>query len=93
MTKKGFRINPAEKFISSADPKDTRKKTPAPTSKENNVPLGYRVVKEHKSIRTQLLFRPTIKDALKKEAEEQNISVNELVDRILEEYLQRKGKV
>ena len=57
------------------------------------IPKGYKLVKENKSQRMQLLVRPTLKDAIRAEAEAQGgISMNDLVNNILEEYLERKGK-
>lgn len=51
----------------------------------NYIKKGYRVVPDNKSERIQLLVRPETKKALRKEAAEKGISMNELVNRILEE--------
>ena len=53
---------------------------------------GHKLVKETKSARMQLLIRPCIKDGLKEEAKTQKISLNELTNRIFEEYLSRKER-
>ena len=52
----------------------------------------YRVKRETKSNRMQLLIRPYVKTAIKKEAELQGISMNELANRIFEDYLNRKER-
>lgn len=50
---------------------------------------GYKVVKENKSERMQLLIRPTTKDAIRELAAEQGLSMNDLVNNIFEEYIER----
>ena len=47
----------------------------------------YKLVRESKSERMQVLIRPTTKDALAVIAKEAEISVNELVNRILEQFI------
>ena len=56
---------------------------------ENGISInkGYRLVREAKSERMQLLIRPTTKEALATIAKDAEISVNELVNRILEEFI------
>ena len=86
---KNFKKNPAELFISAADEVQTE----APQTQEGvAIPKGYKLVKENKSERMQLLVRPVVKEAIKKEAEAQGLSMNELVNGIFEEYLERKGR-
>ncbi len=89
MAKKDFKKNTAELFISAAEEQE------APQQMQDtgaNIPKGYKLVKENKSARMQLLIRPTLKDAIKKEADAQGLSMNDLVNNIFEEYLERKGK-
>lgn len=93
MAKKDFKKNTAELFISSAedppapsDPKQVEQETGAA------IPKGYKLVKENKSDRIHLLIRPTLKEDIKKEAAAQKVSVNDLINNVLEEYLERKGK-
>lgn len=92
MAKKDFKKNTAKMFIS----------VPAEEAKAVNVdqketpggfvvPKGYRLEKETKSVRLQLLVRPGTKDAIKDLAEQQGLSMNDLVNTILEEYLERSG--
>ena len=56
---------------------------------ENGISInkGYRLVREAKSERVQYLIRPTTKEALATIAKDAEISVNELVNRILEEFI------
>lgn len=54
-------------------------------------PKGYRLVREQKSERMQLLIRPTTKEAIKKAAQAQGISMNDLVNQLLDEYAERQG--
>ena len=88
MAKKDFKKNTAELFISAAE-------ETAPVKEEKaagvNIPKGYKLVKENKSDRMQLLVRPALKEAIKKEAAAQGLSMNDLVNNIFEEYLERKG--
>lgn len=50
-------------------------------------PPGYKLVREPKSRRMQLLVRPTIADGLKAAAAEKGVSLNELANMVFEEYL------
>ena len=47
----------------------------------------WKLVREAKSERLQLLVRPTTKEAITEIAKEAGISVNELVNRILENFI------
>ena len=85
---KNFKKNTAELFISAAD---EPQEAPQQIQEGVNIPKGYKLVKENKSERMQLLVRPALKEAIKKEAEAQGLSMNELVNGIFEEYLERKG--
>lgn len=53
------------------------------------IPKGYKLIRESKSERMQLLVRPTTKEAIKKAAEAQGVSVNDFVNQLFEEYLER----
>ena len=90
MAKKDFKKNPAEMFISTAE----RQPEAAPANTESIVvPKGYKMVREAKSQRMQLLVRPTTKDAIRKAAAAQGLSMNDLVNQILDEYAERQGSV
>lgn len=52
-----------------------------------NIPSGYVLKKESKSIRASILFRPSTLNGLKQRAEEEGKSFNELCTEILENYL------
>ncbi len=51
------------------------------------VPVGYRITPEPKSKRLNLLIRPSVYDALKQNAIVQNVSVNQLINEILQNYI------
>ena len=89
MAKKDFKKNTAELFISAADPEqETRRQV---NIEDYTPPRGYKLVKENKSERMQLLVRPTLKDALRKEAKKQGLSMNDLANTIFEDYMERNG--
>ena len=99
MAKGTFKQNTAELFISAADPgQKTPRKTTGTKRKTvkketpQEVPKGYKLVKENKSERLQLLVRPYAKEEIKKLAKAQGISVNDLINGILEDYIERQGK-
>ena len=78
-TKKSFKTNPAELFISDAEDQQAG----------FSVPKGFRLVREYKSARLQLLLRPAVKEAIKKMADAQGLSMNDLIGQILDEYIER----
>ena len=79
-------------FISSAHEEAPKEAPSAADQTGLTVPKGYKLVKENKSQRMQLLIRPTLKEAIRAEAEAQGLSMNDLVNNIFEEYLERQGK-
>lgn len=102
--KKNF-LTAAENFISGAELQkpiieEVEPEKPTPKRKKKapaiTIPKGYRLEKELKSERLQLLIRPTTKQALKERAAKEGISVNDLINRVLEEYTEahpeRKAK-
>ena len=90
MKKEGFKQSAAELFISAAEDKQEAAQAP---QEDVIIPKGYKLVKENKSERMQLLVRPVIKEAIRAEAAAQGLSMNDLVNNIFEEYLERKGIV
>lgn len=90
---KSYKKDTTEFFLSSAqdavelDPVQTEKEKKDPEGVQ--IPDGYRLVKETKSKRMQLLVRPSTQDALKKAAAREGISVNDLANRIFEEYIEK----
>lgn len=92
--KKDFKKTPAEMFISAAaEPQEQEAKETTSEQAQNGVtiPKGYRLAPEQKSQRLQLLIKPSTKDGIKNAATMQGISVNELINNILEEYLERNS--
>ena len=90
MAKKDFKKNTAELFISAAD---EPQEAPQQTQEGLAIPKGYKLVKEYKSERMQLLVRPATKEAIKQAAAAQGVSMNDLVNQILDEYAERQGTV
>ena len=86
MAKKSFKTA-ALQFISTEEEAEPKQEAEAVT-----VPEGYRLAPELKSARLQLLLKPTTKARIKAEAEAKKISVNELINKILEEYTEGKGR-
>lgn len=63
--------------------------------KTGKVPKGYKVNPlyiETKSQRVQILARPSTMQQIKKIAKKNKISMNELINRILEEYIEEIGE-
>lgn len=56
-------------------------------SMSDEIPKGWVLKRETKSTRMQLLVTPTTADGIKAAADDQGISTNELVCRILDDYL------
>lgn len=89
MVKKSFK-NPALNFISE----ETKKGVDGEEKKEKImdpvVPEGYKISPEFielKSKRVQLLVQPSTIDAVKKIAKKNKVSVNEMINIILKEYI------
>lgn len=55
------------------------------------IPNGYKLVPETKTARMQLLLKPSTKEGLRKAAHEEYTYVNNLVNKILEEWLERRA--
>ena len=70
-----------EQVISAADePQEAQQQ------EDVTIPEGYKLVKEYKTERIQLLIRPTTKAALKQKAAAQGTSLNDLINQILDKY-------
>lgn len=90
MARKDFKKNPSELFISAAE---EQQEAPQDAQAAGfTIPKGYRLEKDYKSERMQLLVRPATKEAIRALAAEQGLSMNDLVNNIFEEYLERQGK-
>jgi predicted HicB family RNase H-like nuclease len=91
MPKKDYKMNAAEMFLSDTDPEDLQEEKQEELQPAFAVPEGYRLVKEYKSERMQLLVKPATKKAIKKAAYSQGMSMNDLINKIIEEYIERQG--
>ena len=95
MSKKSFTdANPAMAFISTAKPAEDFALT-QPIEEEleakesNGVPMKKNPeFIETKSKRVQMLMQPSLYDAVKKEAKDKNISVNEMMHEILKNHVE-----
>ena len=91
---KNFKKNAVEMFISSAAQIPESEPQPAATEENDKyvtdikVPAGYRLQREYKSERMQLLIRPTTKKMIKQRAAVLGISMNDLINQILDEYVE-----
>ncbi len=99
MARKDFKKSTAELFISAAETNEQEpvKRDPVQDELPDGlpegfvVPKGYRLQREVKSKRVQLLVRPATKEAIQKSAAAQGLSMNDLVNQILDEYAERQG--
>lgn len=100
MTTKNFKKSASEFFINEAG-NDQNQEAPKPPKSKSakqeapagfKVPRGYKLTKEARSERIQLLVRPSTKDILKAEADTAGKSLNEYVNDLLEEHLRKGGK-
>lgn len=85
MAKKDFKTT-SELFISSA----AADQSATPVGNEPAaaaIPEGYKLVREAKTERLQILLRPTTHAKLKALAAEQGISKNELINNLIDEYI------
>lgn len=80
---KNFRKSAAEMYIT--DGNDNQAAKPA-----FEIPEGYRLVRENKNARMQLLVRENTKKALKRAAILEGVSLNELANRIFDDYIAKK---
>ena len=94
MAKKTFKdsINPAMSFISQESIDRAEGETPATAEakRPDKAPEGYKLNPlyiETKSKRLQLLIQPSLNEKLKRKAQAEDISVNSLVNIILQDAL------
>lgn len=80
-------INPALAFISRVEPKTKHKTLPNEEAAEQKNYKKNPIYVETKSKRVQLLIKPSVYNKLKTSAMEQGISVNEIVNRVLEDFV------
>lgn len=94
MAKKTFKdsINPAMSFISQESIDRAEGETPATAEakRPDKAPEGYKlnpIYIETKSKRLQLLIQPSLHEKLKRKAQAEGTSVNDLVNSILQDAL------
>lgn len=87
MAKKDYKMDVMREFMSAPEAPEA----PQKAQDGANVPKGYVLVRESKSARMQLLVRPTTKEALRRAAGAQGLSVNDLVNQILDNYIEGAG--
>lgn len=95
MAKKTFKddINPAMSFISKESIEKAEGERPTTIKRPAKAPEGYKLNPlyiETKSRRLQLLVQPSLYEKLKKKAQEEETSVNELVNIILHDALEEE---
>lgn len=96
MSKNDFRKNASEFFISSAtdkedrQPEQTKTEDDAAGIKDINLPRGFMVAPQPKNRHMHILVQQSTADDIKAISANQGISMNELVNRILRDYLERK---
>ena len=84
--KKSFKDNPALQFIST-NPGEEIQTNPSPVTESTNVPMKPNPLYiETRSKRLNLLIQPNLYNKLKAASKAQDISLNELINRVLEEY-------
>lgn len=91
---KSFRQNPTEFFLSAAPGEAESPSGTAPVESTERLP-EQRLRRETKSRRLQILIRPGTYERLKRLSESRGQSVNDLINEILEDYLnkqERSGK-
>lgn len=88
--KKSTEALAAELFISAADEQEQEARQE--DLGENKPRLGYKIgyIPENKTERMQLLVKPSIKKAIKELSAKRELSMNELINQIFEEYLERQ---
>ena len=97
MSKKNFKQSPALQFVSRANVANEEEKGAETAEGAEDVPLddydySYRagaLQTETKSKRFNLLIRPSAFVALQKMAKNRGLSANELINKIIAEYLER----
>lgn len=92
MAKRNFKTNVTEDFFTQPEKAQAEPIIEYRSAEElqKQLPPGFKIVKENKTRRMQFLVRPTTYEALKKEADKQGSSINELVNTIFEEYLEER---
>lgn len=85
---KSFRQNPTEFFLSAAPGEAESSSGTASVESTDQIPEP-RIRRETKSKRLQILIRPGTHERLKRLSESRGQSVNDLINEILEDYLNK----
>lgn len=89
--RKNFKGSTAALFMSDAAGSAQEAAQDIPTGDleqlQQQLPDGYRIVKERKSARVNYMTRPQIKEKITDGAQKQGISANEFLDRCVEYYV------
>lgn len=86
--KKNFTGNPTEMLIRTETPK-SKPKQKKESKIDFEVPKGYELKKQSKSESMHLLVRPLTRETLQNKAEIEGKSLNQVVNEILEDYIER----
>lgn len=90
--KKSFKDNPALQFISAQSAEEAQP-SPAPAEQNTGVPMKPNPLYiETRSKRLNLLIQPSLHAKLKNMANGQDVSINELIHKALEEYADREER-
>jgi len=76
-------------FTPEPEPETKQGEASESTEREFYIPEGYRLIPESKTARIQILITPTVKENIRKAAEEEECSINELINRAIKKYLER----
>lgn len=87
---KNFITTPEPEEVQAGSGKASGKKPAADPGETLQAPKGYKLVPETKDARIQLLLKPSIKEGLRRAAHEEYTSINNLVNDILQEWLERR---
>jgi len=94
MSKKSFRDNPALQFMSRVE-KEVNDKAKEETREIKEIANSFRVAApiafEAKSKRFNMLMRPSVFANLKEMSEKKGTSVNDLINKIVENYIETNG--
>lgn len=86
---KNFKVQTtSELFITSPLNQEQEEAPITENAAPADIPEGYKLVREAKTERLQLLVRPSVHEKLKRIAAEQGTSKNEIINKLIEDYLQ-----
>jgi len=102
MSKKSFRDNPALQFMSRVEKEETKEVMVTEPKEIHEITQDARIIAsnfhivptvfEAKSKRFNMLIKPSVFENLKKISENNGTSVNDLINKIVEEYISSDTK-